>query len=593
MGRRKNKKSMPDNDPVTAYALDVTGHRIITGRLVRLACERHLRDLKEGPNRGLRFDEELAEHAINFFPTFLRHNEGRYAEMPFELSPHQKFITGSLFGWIKADGYRRFRHAYIECAKGEGKSPWGAGALLYGLTMDGEIGAEIYVAAVTRDQAGIAFRDCKNMAEKSIFADKLIITEHNIAYPETNSFIRPVSSEARSLDGKRVFMSLLDEIHEHPTPLVINKIVAGNKGRLQPLNLRITNAGWDRTSVCWYEHEYSREVLERVQVNDEWFAFVCQLDACPKCQAEGKSQPVDECPDCDHWWEEKNWVKACPNLGVSVTAEYVRGEVKAALAMPSKALTVKRLNFCIWSEVSVHWMPLDEWDKCGKPADIAALKGRQCFAGIDLADTTDTASMALCFPPDDPDDGEYTLALYVWIPQEMKNRTEQERQRFRAWIDQGLIEATPGNVIDKSVIERRIAEVQEAYDLKILGCDRWKMQDMANNLCDKYNFVVDEKEAQISNKPLIIGYGQGYGGISEPTKQFLDYVLMGRINHLANPVLRWMAGNAVAVVDDAGNTKLSKGKSTEKIDGIIAGIMALDLAVHRRKDDDAVYIWSV
>jgi len=577
---KRTKKKKPEH-PTTQYAIDVSERRIVTGRLVRLACERHLRDLKIGYQRGLRFDPDLANHAINFFPKFLRHNEGKFADKPFELSPHQQFCVGSLFGWIKQDGYRRFRHAYLEQGKGDGKSPLAAGMALYGLVMDGEQGGEIYCAAVTRDQAGICFKDCQHMAEKSLFASRLDITEHNIAFAETNSFIRPVSSEARSLDGKRVFMSILDEVHEHPTNLVIDKMTAGNKGRMQPLNIRITNSGYDRTSVCWHEHEYSRNMLEQQHEDDDWFAYICQLDPCTKCLSEGKTSPQDDCEDCDHYWDESTWVKANPNLDKSVTSEYLRGEVKKALVMPAKALTVKRLNFCIWTEHAAHWMPMDEWDACGKyPILFDALRGRRCYGGLDLGDTSDTTSLSLAFPPLTEEE-PFILLLFVFIPRDMTRRTGQERQRFESWISQNLVVATEGNRIDHHWVAQFLSKCRTEFGfiIKIVGIDPYHADDFSSHAETDAGFTTDEKDAERSNKPLLIKFPQSMQNMTGPTKLFIDYVLQRKIAHGGNKVFRWMVGNVVVEEDGIGNQRPHKGKSTEKIDGACAGIMALDLAI--------------
>lgn len=589
----KKKASKTPSHPVTQYAEKILSGEIAAGRLIHLACKRHLDDLENGHKRGLHFDEERANHVLDFFPTFLRHNEGRYAGEPFALMPWQVFVVGSLFGWLKADGYRRYRHAYIEMPKGSGKTPTASGIALYGLTMDGEFGGEIYCSAVTQKQAEIAFRDCKNMSEKSIFASRLVIGEHNIAFPETNSFIRPISSEKRSLDGKRVYMAIIDEIHEHATPIVVEKMVAGNKGRMQPLNIEITNSGWDRTSVCWSHHEDSRLILEDVNQDDTWFAFIATLDVCVKCLAEGKTQPTDDCADCDHWWEEKNWLKANEALGITVTYDYLRSEVDKALRMPSKALSVKRLNFAIWTESESHWMPLDEWDKCDQPVNLDQLAGRVCYAGLDLADSFDTCSLVLCFPPRDESE-RYLLSLKVWIPEDMKHRTEKERGRFHVWIKQGLVEATPGSIIDRRSIMQYLVEAKQKFNLREVAIDLWGLRGLDNELAETGGFTVDEKEAQRSQRTLLHGFGQGFASMSEPTKKFLSAVLSGQISHGGNSVFRWMAGNAVAEQDPAGNIKLHKGKSTEKIDGIIAAIMAYEVAILGGADDnDAQFVWSV
>jgi len=583
------KKKATKLHPVTAYAQAVLDGEIVTGRLVKLAAARHMRDLKEGHKRGIHFSEDNANHAVEFFPQFLIHNEGVSANKHFDLSDHQVFIVGSLFGWLKADGFRRYRRAYIEIAKGAGKTPLSSGMLLYGLTMDGELGGELYCSAVARKQAEIAFRDCKNMAEKSAFADRLIITEHNIAYPATNSFIRPVSSEAKSLDGLRVFMCIMDEVHEHRDGKVINKMVAGNKGRMQPLNIEITNSGWDRTSICWQHHEYSKEILEQVAEDDNWFAYISQLDACEKCIAEGKGAPQDDCENCDHWWDEAVWTKANPNLGVSPTLEYLRGEVTQALRMPAKALDVKRLNFCIWTEQAAHWMPMDEWDACGMtPVTYDSLRGRRCYGGIDLGDTSDTTSMVLAFPPTREDE-PFALLTFVWIPSQMARRTGKERERFQAWISKGYINPTEGNRIDHRWVARQINQYRKDFRLSILAMDPYHADNFAPFLEEEAGFTVEEKEAELYRKPLLFKFHQGMSHMASPTQSFIDHVLRRKIAHGGHPVLRWMVGNTVVSPDSNGNVKPEKGKSTEKIDGTVAAIMALDVAIRNPVPPGSVY----
>src|SRR3990167_3148578 len=283
--------------PVTDYAQAVMGGKVLVNRLVRLACQRHLHDLETGHLRGLRFDPELARHGLDFF-SYLYLAEGAHAGKPFRLEPHQQFIVGSIFGWVQADGFRRFRKAYIEMAKGNGKTPLAAAIGTYGLVADGEQGAEIYTAGVTRDQANYLLGDAEKMVGASPFLRQRVVRNaHNMSVPATNSYMRAVSSEARTLDQKRVHMALIDEIHEHPTSLVLDKLTAGMKGRRQPLIVEITNSGSDRTSVCWQHHQYSIEILEGTRQNDEWFAYVCGLDPCVTCYSEGKRQPTDGCQE--------------------------------------------------------------------------------------------------------------------------------------------------------------------------------------------------------------------------------------------------------------------------------------------------------
>ena len=274
--------------PVTTYAEAVVSGVVVAGRLVRLACERHLRDLEHGHERGLHFDEEAAQYAIDFFELGLTLAEGEHADQPFILQPWQQFVTGCLFGWKAGDGTRRFRVAYIEIGKGNGKTPMAAGFGLFGLVADGENAAEIYTAGVTRDQANYLLADAqKCVAASPALKSRIEVNVHNLLYRKTNSYMRPVSSEARSLDQKRVHMALIDEIHEHRESVVVDKMRAGTKGRRQAMIVEITNSGYDRQTVCYQHHEMSARILEGALDNDSWFAYVCGLDPCDECRADG------------------------------------------------------------------------------------------------------------------------------------------------------------------------------------------------------------------------------------------------------------------------------------------------------------------
>ncbi|MEX0613905.1 MAG: terminase large subunit, partial [Pirellulales bacterium] len=388
----------PVLSPVAEYAEKVISGEIVAGKLVRLACKRHMRDLEEGPKRGLRWDDDAAQHAIDFFENVLKLTDGAFAGQPFILQPFQKFIVGSVFGWKGADGYRRFRTAYVEASKGAGKSPMAAGIGLYGLTLDHEAGAEIYAAAVTRDQAKILFADAEKMAQGSDdLAKELEFTVNNIAHPSSQSYFRAISAEARALDGKRVHMALIDEVHEHPNAMVVDKMRAGTKNRRQALIFEITNSGYDRNSVCYQHHVYSQQILEGIVENDDWFSYICQLDACG---AEGHRNPVPGCADCDDWTDESVWLKVQPGLDTIMPRKYMREQVAEALGMPSKLNIVLRLNFCVWTESANRWLGMDAWDQCADQVDPLRLRSRACWLGIDLSSTTDLTAAALVFEPD-------------------------------------------------------------------------------------------------------------------------------------------------------------------------------------------------
>jgi phage terminase large subunit-like protein len=582
-------------DPTRAYAEAVVSGQIVAGKLVRLACERHLRDLKDGPARGLRFDGAAAQRALDFFG-FLRLADGQSAGQPFHLQAFQQFIVGSLFGWKGSDGFRRFRTAYVETSKGSGKSPLSGGIGLYGLVADKESGAEIYSAAVTREQAGILFRDAKRMAEASpALAKRLEIGQHNIALLKSSSYFRPVSSEHRGLDGKRVHMALIDEVHEHPTSLVVDKMRAGTKARRQALIFLITNSGYDRTTVCWQCHEYSSKILNGLLEDDSWFAYVCQLDPCERCEAEGKVTPSDSCPDCDSWKDERVWLKANPGLDTILPRKYVREQVREAEGMPAKESIVRRLNFCQWMEASVNAIPMAKWDACKREIDWAKFDGQPCYGALDIGATSDFTAAAFLFPHDDAEaievpvhadqpDGEkitqvrrsYTVKALFWLPANSRKRDERMQGIIEAWRRQGLVRETPGDVVDYDQVLRDLQTLSQQYDVQEWAFDRgfqgaWFGTKLLSLFGDNRVFT----------------FPQGIISMNAPFRELVELIIQGRLYHDGDPVLRWMASNTVAETR-GGLIKPSKEKSTEKIDGIAAATMGLGRAM-LNPDQGSVY----
>jgi phage terminase large subunit-like protein len=569
---------------VTTYARQVVNGAIVAGRLVRLACERHLRDLRELTRLGYRFAEDRADDVLEFFPKFLRlYDAGEKTGEPFVLGPAWVFIVGSLFGWLAPDGYRRFRTAYVEMGKGNAKTPGLAGIGLYGVTCDGEPGAQVLCAAVTREQARILFDDAKVMASVSpALLEELVVGETNIAHPASKSFMRPVSSEGRSLDAKRVHMALIDEVHEHESAIVVNKLTLGTKGRRQALVAEITNAGYDRQSVCWEHHQRSRRVLEGLEPDESWFAYVCGLDPCEGCRAQGHEMPQEGCPQCDDWRDERTWIKANPNLDISVTREYLRKAVRDATAMPSMQNLVRRLNFCTWTESVTRWFTADQWAACGAPVDAEALKGRPCVAGADLATTQDLAALVLCFPDDDffaeaasdPDTPEAPPALTVrggvsvlawfWCPEEgIRRRSQVDRVPYELWRQQGSLEATPGAVTDHRQIRAKVNELRRTgYDIREWCYDPAFATQLALSLRDEDGFTV-------------VSVPQTHLVLNEPATLLERLVLGRQLRHGGHPVLAWNAANAVCDQDAGGRKRPSKGKSTERIDGMSALVTGL------------------
>jgi phage terminase large subunit-like protein len=565
----KNPKKKPHT--VTKYAQDIIKGKIIANKWVRLACKRHLADdpekhnsIKKCNKRGLWFDHFQANKVINFFPKFLKFYEGDFDGLPFILTPQQKFIIGSIFGWKNKDGLRRFKTAYIEAGKGSGKTPLAAGIGLYGLSFDSEPGAEIYAAATTREQAGILFRDARLYAEASdSLNQELIIDRHNIANPETNSFFRPVSSEHKGLDGKKPHMALIDEIHEHPTDLVVRKMSAGAKTRRQNLTFEITNAGYDRHSICFQHHEYTEK--------------------CDKCAAEGKTIPQDGCPNCDDWRNPKVWEKANPNmnyLGKPFMA-YLKRQVAEAKAMPSQENIVKRLNFCCWTESITKWLPIDKWNACNFPVDSEALKGRDCCGGLDLSTNIDLTAWVMVFPPE-KEDGLYEILCRFFLPEDnMMERVKRDKVPYDVWARQGYIKLTPGNIIDYAFIIEQIKQDMTDYQIIELAFDRWGSQKITTDL--------QELGFEIEGKRSLVQFGQGFASMSPPTKEVETMVLKGELAHGGNPVLAWNVSNVAIRIDPAENKKPDKEKSIERIDGAVALIMAIGRAMLRGGPIKSVY----
>lgn len=549
-------------DYTTAYAVSVLRGKIVTGRLVRLACERHINDLRHGAERGLRFDVEAANRAITFF-RYLRLFEGEFEGQPFILQPWQAFIVGSLFGWMGSDGFRRFRQAYVEVGKGNGKSPLAAGIGLYMLAADNEAGAQVYATAVTRDQARISFLDAKAMVLASpALLKRCTVLENNIHFNKTGSYFRPLSAEARALDGKRVHCAIVDELHEHRTALVVDKMTAGTKGRRQALVIRITNSGYDRKSVCYQEHTYSRQILEGSLENDAWFAYVCQLDVCEEHRLDGKTAPVEGCENCDNWTDESVWIKANPNIGVSISWKYLREQVALAVGSPAKQGITLRLNFCVWTQSITKWLPMTSWIGGSEPFTEESLKGRKCYGGLDLARVHDMSAFALMFPP--VDEGEkWKLLVRFWCPEEdVPHRVETDRVPYDLWIRQGHVFATEGNTTDFSFIENKIVEDAKYFSIQEIAFDRAFADSLVQNLQDDHGITMVE-------------FSQGFYSMAAPTAEFERLVRAGDLQHGGNPVLDWMASNVVVRTDPQGSMKPDKDASPELIDGIVAAIMAL------------------
>lgn len=550
--RKRKQVTVTSRDPVTSYARKVVDGKIIAGPHVRDACRRHLEDLQQAPDRGFFFDIEKVKRAAGFFRDVLRLNGGEYEGQPYELLDWQAFIVGSILGWVDVDGMRRFRMAYIETAKGSGKSPLAAGIGIYGMMSDGEPRAEIYAAATKKDQAMILFRDAVAMRDLSPELTARLVKSGvgenawNMAYHRTGSFFRPISADDGQ-SGPRPHIGLLDEIHEHRNGYVVEMMKAGQKGRRQPLLIGITNSGTNKQTVCWEYHDFGAKVCAGQIKDDSFFAYVCALD-------EGD----------EPFRDEKCWHKVNPSLRHGLPSmRYLREQVTQARGMPAKESIVRRLNFCQWVEAESPWISGPAWfANEDKEFDAQRLIGRRCWGGLDLSSTQDLTALVLLFEPD-RDDPHWRLLPHFWLPGDaLHDKADRDRVPYIAWRDAGWLEAQPGKAINKMAVLLRLADIAALYDLQGVAYDRWRIEDV--------KMLMEQEGISLPLQP----FGQGFKDMAPAVDEFERRLISGDVRHNGNPVMTWCAANAVVMSDPAGNRKVSKQKATGRVDGIVAAIMA-------------------
>jgi len=556
--KRTTRSAATSADPVSEYAREVVAGTRIAGPHVRHQCARHLADVNECAKRGLVWDVAAALKAIGFYRDVLKLNGGDFEGNPFELLPWQQFVVGSIFGWKRDDGYRRFRVVYVETAKGSGKSPLAAGVGMKGLVADGEPRAEIYAAATKKDQAMILFRDAVAMYDQSPELEKRLTKSGtgekawNLAYLATGSFFRPISSDDGQ-SGPRPHIALVDEFHEHKTATVLEMMRAGTKSRRQALIFIITNAGASRKSPCWNYHEYGAKVASGEALDDSFFPYICALDE--------EDDPF-ESEDC--------WPKANPSLQDANLPgyKYIREQVTEAKGMPSKEAIVRRLNFCQWTDAESPWISHEIWKEAQLDYNVESLRGRRAVAGLDLSSTTDLTGLVFLVEPVKP--GEpWKLVPYAWLPDDnLARRAQQDMVPYVDWKAEGLLETTPGRAISKRIILQKLSAMCDFFEITACAYDRWRIEDLQQMASDD----------GISLPPME-AFGQGYKDMSPAIEQFETMLLNGEIAHNGHKVLTMCAGNAVTVQDGTGSRKLDKEKATGRIDVILAAVMAAALVI--------------
>lgn len=530
------------------------GEPIIAGPYVRLACQRHLED-RARDGWEYRFDVDRANNAIQFFEEVLRlpdlvDDDGQ--PRAFLLEPWQAFIIGSLFGWVDKFGYRRFREAYIEIGKGNGKTPMCAGIGLYGLVADEERAAEIYAAASDQEQAAILFRDAVRMFEASPDLAAIVTPsggEHvwKLDHKPSLSFFKMFSRESGAKSGTRPHMGLLDELHEHGSPQISIKVRAGAKGRKQPLFVEITNSGFDRTSICWQHHEHSRKIVEKAVDDPQWFAYVCALDE--------QDDPLSN---------ESCWVKANPNLGVSVGMEYLHRQVAMANNIPAETNVVLQLNFCVWTQALSRAIDMARWRACQAMPSESELISALCFGCLDLGETDDFTAWGRLWVLHD---GRVAVKMRYWVPQIALER--YPGRPYAEWKRRGILNVTEGDATDFEVVRQQVLE-----DYR---------RDGMVGVCYDTKTARETAQILIGQGVDMIPTAQGFP-LHEALVRFLSLVTTGELCHGNDPILTWMASNLV-VMPDAKNEKkrIAKERAADKIDGIAALVMGIDGAVVRRE----------
>jgi len=544
--------------PAVEYMHGVLDGNIPAGRLVRLAVERHQRDLEEGPARGLRFDRAAAQHAIDFFG-FLKHSKGEWARKPFELSPWQQFVLWCLFGWLRADGLRRFRTAYVEVPRKNGKSTLVAGMGLYLMVADGEPGAEVYAAATKREQACITHDEATRMVKASPALSRMIgVFKHNLHVLATNSKFEPLGADENTLDGLNVHGAIIDELHAHKTRGVVEVLETATGARRQPLQIEITTAGTNRQSICYEHHQYTEQVLNGTATDDTWFGYISTID-------EG-----------DQWDDPRVWAKANPNYGVSVKPDDLARKVEKAKKLPTALNAFLRLHLDVWTQQITRWIKLELWEEnADGEIDEAQLAGRTCYGGLDLSAVSDITAWVLAFPRAE-DREELDILCRFWCPKARLFADDNPYAlQYQAWAAAGWLRVIEGDAIDQRVVKAAILEDASRFEIVDMNVDRL--------------FQAFQLSQELADEGLrVFGMGQGFLSMAIPMKEFERRLLGKKLHHGGNPVLRWMADNVAVRQDPAGNLKPDKAASQGKIDGIVALVMALDRAM-RNLSDGSVY----
>jgi phage terminase large subunit-like protein len=485
-----------------------------------------------------------ADRVVGWIERYCCHTKGEWAGRPLTLAPWQRDIVADIFGPADRSGARHVRTSLIGVPRKNGKSTLGAALALYLLIGDDEPGAEVYSVAADREQARIVFGIASEMVRAGKLAKYATARRNWIEVPRRQSIYRVLSADAPTKHGLNPHGVIFDELHAQPNRELWDVLTSGQGARRQPLTIAITTAGYDRDSICYEQYDYGRKVEAGI-VQDRSFHF--------------RWWGVQ---DAEQWDDPEVWQRVNPNFGVSVQPGFIESESKKAKHQPARQNAFRRLYLNEWTQASDRWLDLGAWDATAGMVDEHELAGRPCYGGLDLANTTDVAALAWDFP--DGKGGHDAIWRFFVAGDQLPGLDRRTNGQASAWQRDGWLTVTEGNVIDYAAILAQIDRDAQRFDVRRLAFDRWGSAVFVQALAD--------------NGMEIAQMGQGFASMSPPTKELERLVLDQQYRHGGNPVMRWMVDNVVVRTDPAGNLKPDKQRSTEKIDGVVAGIMALDAA---------------
>ena len=527
-------------DRVRGYAASVLSGGIPSCSLVRLAVERWERDWRRD---DLYFNprpfELFCEVSLQF-----RHFKGQWAGEPIRLEDWQLFVAANVLGWYRRDTRtRRYTYADVMVPRKNGKTTFAAILCAFCLLFDGEGGAEVYTAAVDREQARICFDTARTLISGSIFAPMVRTLQNRVRVPSTAGVLSPLSKETKNKDGTSPSCAVCDERHAWATNEMYDVLKTGMGARRNPLLFSISTAGYDTSLPYYRDILFLEDVLRGKADKDNHFVLVYRPD------------------DGDSWSDEETWRKVNPNLGVSLSLEYMRGEYEEAMQKGGTTLA----SFCVknldmWVDAPAVWIPDDDVKANYAPLDPAVLDGEECWAGIDLASKTDISAVALFFP------SRMAVRFLYFVP-EAKVASTEDRVDYRRWVEDGRLIVCPGNILDEDWFMARLLAELDRYRVRCIAYDPWAIW----NILPKFGRYSD----------ALMEYQQSIRYMSVPTKDLEARVLRHELNFLGDPVIRWMFGNVVIYSDPNGNIKLDKARSRNKIDGVVALVDAVGGWLHQ------------